>query len=75
MLERGKAIGSFQDFKNYLNASPWARFGKHSFPGGWRKGEFDFVGSSIFFGEHLYLGLLGTVGGLSQSTPSPTPLP
>jgi RHS repeat-associated protein len=75
MLEGGKGIGSWQDFKDYVKASPWARFGKHSFTGGWRAGEFDFVGSTIFFGEHLVLGLLGIAGGLPDSTPSPTPGP
>jgi hypothetical protein len=71
MLEGGKSIGSWQDLKDYSKASPWVYFGKHSFAGGWKEGEFDYVGNGILGGERLVLGFLGIAGGRPE--PSPTP--
>jgi hypothetical protein len=74
-LEGGKAIGSAKDLWNYVNESPWARFGKHSFEGGWRKGEFDYVGNTILGGERLVIGFAGIKVGRVFPDPSPSPGP
>ena len=66
MLEGGKGIESFPDLYN----SPWARFGKHSFPGGWRAGGFDYVGNAVLLGARAYIGLLAARG---APEPDPTP--
>jgi hypothetical protein len=64
MLEGGKGIESFRD----LFSSPWARFGKHSFPGGWRAGSWDYVGSAVLAGARAYIRLMTAHG-----APEPDP--